>query len=150
MTASRIGPTPEFLEEQFDRELDRILGVAEPAEAPLPTEIAERGAVVPYAPPLDLIATADAFAVHVELPGARKENIEVHIAGPVLTITGRREAAPEGIVLIRGRDVGKFARTLRFPAPIDAARAEVTFEDGILTVVVPKPAPTPGQTIVVR
>ncbi len=76
----------------------------------------------------------------MELPGLRKENIELSLKDGLLTIGGeRKEEAVEGNKAARTeRFVGKFRRSVSLPTHVDANRVNAIYQDGILTVTLPK------------
>ena len=77
----------------------------------------------------------------VELPGMRKEDIEISLHDGMLTISGERkdESADEGEKDGRSeRFVGKFRRSISLPTRVDADKVNASYKDGILTVTLPK------------
>ena len=94
-----------------------------------------------WAPAMDVEETHDEVIVKVELPGLAREAIKVQAHGDTLVITGerRRETAPQDkTVHVVERSYGKFQRVLGLPAGVDGARATATYEQGVLTVRLPK------------
>lgn len=89
--------------------------------------------------PLDVWATADAFQVNTYLPGVNPEDVEITFEADELTIRGKFPAAPEGTEFIK-RELfhGSFARRLSFNVPVDADRIEAHFQNGLLTLTIPK------------
>jgi HSP20 family protein len=85
--------------------------------------------------------TKDEVVVTVELPGMAKDGIMVQAHGDTLTITGerRREAeTKDKTVHLVERGYGRFQRVLGLPAEVDGARAKATYEQGVLTIRLPK------------
>ena len=81
------------------------------------------------------------FRVEVELPGFCRDDIDLHLEGGSLRITGSRHGTqPDDKTTYHHRErfVGKFSRTLRLGAPIEPDQVEAVFKDGILTVTLPK------------
>ena len=93
-----------------------------------------------WTPPLDLYQDADNIIAVVELPGMRKEDIEISLHDGTLTISGERNSvASEGQDAERTeRFSGKFRRSISLPARVDAGKVAASYEDGILTVTLPK------------
>jgi HSP20 family protein len=90
--------------------------------------------------------TAHAVIVRLELPGLKREDIDVSIDRGSLRIRGEKRSAgrPQGRTYhLMERAFGRFERTIALPHNIDTARAELAYEDGVLTVIVPKTEPTP-------
>ena len=93
-----------------------------------------------WTPALDLYQTTDDIIALVELPGLRKEEIEISLHDGVLTISGeRKDETPEGDKTARTeRIVGKFRRSVSLPTRVDADKVTATYKDGILTITMPK------------
>ena len=93
------------------------------------------------APRMDISEDDKEIRVVAEMPGATPEHIEVTIDDDVLTIRGERESEREtkrrDYHLIE-RAVGVFQRSIRLPAPVDASQVQARFEDGVLTLTIPK------------
>ena len=93
-----------------------------------------------WTPALDLYQTNDDVVAVVELPGMRKEDIELSLQDGMLTISGeRKDETAEGDKNARTeRFVGKFRRSISLPTRVDANKVNATYKDGILTVTLPK------------
>ena len=91
-------------------------------------------------PALDLYQDPNNVVAVLELPGMRKEDIEITLHEGVLTIAGeRREAFAEGEKVTRTeRFVGRFCRSIPLPARVNAAQVTATYREGLLTVTLPK------------
>ena len=110
----------------------------------------ERG----WSPAVSASENADALEFVVELPGMRDEDISVELDNGVLTISGektetRTEGEDERYYLYE-RSFGSFSRSFTLPRTIDGANVEATFENGILTVTLPKAAEAKGRKIEIR
>ncbi len=93
--------------------------------------------------PLDIVQEEDKYVVRASLPGIDPENIEVSIDHGVLTIKGRTEAKAEdqredGKYMVRERRSGSFIRSLRLPETVDADQAKPNYDNGVLTITLPK------------
>jgi HSP20 family protein len=94
-----------------------------------------------WTPPLDLYQNNDNVVAVVELPGMRKEDIEISLHDGTLTIGGERksENGANGENATRTeRFTGKFRRSITLPTRVDANKVNATYKDGILTVTLPK------------
>jgi HSP20 family protein len=93
-----------------------------------------------WTPAMDLYQTTDDIVAMVELPGMRKEDIEISLHDGMLTISGeRKEEKAEGEKAARTeRFVGKFRRSISLPTRVDSNKVNATYRDGILTVTLPK------------
>ncbi|AYH45192.1 Hsp20/alpha crystallin family protein [Azoarcus sp. DN11] len=93
---------------------------------------------------VDVKEDNDAYEVHAELPGIRKEDIHVHIDGPVVSISAERKQEKEvkegERVLRTERYFGKVSRSFQLGQEIDEARSSARFNDGVLELSLPKKA----------
>jgi len=116
-------------------EIDRLF------EAPL-TELARTSHLLSgAAPALDIHEGKDNVVVTVELPGMKKEDIDVSLHDGCLSISGERkgEEKLENTEVYRSeRFFGRFQRTVTLPAAVAAAQIKAQYKDGILTVTLPK------------
>jgi HSP20 family protein len=89
---------------------------------------------------LDLYQTNDDVVAVVELPGMRKEDIEISLHDGTLSISGERKSeSSEGDKAARTeRFVGKFRRSIALPTRVDVNNVSASYKDGILTVTLPK------------
>jgi len=94
---------------------------------------------------LDVVDKGDRFSVKVDLPGVSKEDINVAVEGARLSVSGARRpvaansAAPEQIKVLRAeRPATRYARTLQLPQEVDGNAADASFENGVLTLTLPK------------
>ena len=93
-----------------------------------------------WTPALDLYQNNENLIAVLELPGMRKEDIEISLHDGMLTISGERKTqTQEGEQAERTeRYVGKFRRSITLPSRVDASKVSATYKDGILTVTLPK------------
>ncbi len=93
-----------------------------------------------WTPALDVYQNADNVVAVVELPGMRKEEIEISLHDGVLTIAGERQVgSAEGEKAERTERVtGKFRRSITLPTRVDAGKVAASYKDGVLTVTLPK------------
>lgn len=90
--------------------------------------------------PVDVYQTVDTVVIEAVLPGVKPEEVDITVEGNALTITGDTSSmipAREGLLLQEIRR-GRFVRTLNLPEGLEADKATATFEDGILTLRIPK------------
>src|SRR3982751_4711626 len=93
-----------------------------------------------WSPALDLYQNSDNVIAVVELPGMRKEDIDISLHDGMLTIAGeRRSSWGDGENAERTeRFSGKFRRSITLPTRVDAGKVSATYKDGILTITLPK------------
>jgi|SRR4030095_8275521 HSP20 family protein len=93
-----------------------------------------------WVPPVDLLETPDQYVIIAELPGVRREDLDIQMHDGRLTLSGmRRERnAPCEQYHRVERGHGTFSRTFHLHVPVDAARIVADLRDGVLTVTCPK------------
>jgi HSP20 family protein len=91
--------------------------------------------------PLDISENENEFVVKASLPGVRPEDVQITAHGDTLTIRGviKGEEEKKGDHYhLRERRFGEFQRTVKLSSAISADKAEARFEDGVLTLTLPK------------
>jgi HSP20 family protein len=97
-----------------------------------------------WVPALDVAERGDAYVVQAELPGVSPEQVDVAFEQNVLTIRGTKPASfdanndGELRVFAAERVHGSFERSVRLPEFVNADRISATFDNGLLTITVPK------------
>ncbi|PWK86856.1 HSP20 family protein [Lentzea atacamensis] len=92
-----------------------------------------------WAPLADVTETGEAYLVEVELPGVKRDDITVDLAGTELSISGEiKEKERQGLFRYRTRRVGQFSYQVTLPQDVDADKIQADLADGVLTVRVPK------------
>ena len=116
-------------------EIDRLFG------APL-AELARTSQLLSgWTPAMDVFEDKDNLYVRAELPGMRKEDIDVSLHDGSLSISGERrseEKYKEAEVYRAERFVGRFQRTVTLPTQVAADKVKAQYKDGILTITLPK------------
>ena len=90
---------------------------------------------------LDVEEKADAYIVRANLPGISQDNVSVNIHEDVLSISAETAAENRdetSTMLIRERRFGKLSRSLRFPSNVDGDAAQASYENGVLSITLPK------------
>lgn len=92
-----------------------------------------------WSPMADVSETEDAYVVEAEVPGVKRADINVDLAGRQLTISGeRKEKERQGWFRYRTRRVGRFHYSVTLPQDVDADKIDAKLADGVLTVRAPK------------
>jgi len=94
-----------------------------------------------WALPLDIYQTGDSVVVKTPLQGIKPEDVEVTIEGNTLTMRGESRAdeeAKEEDYILRERRHGTFCRSVTLPAGLDTDKAEASYENGVLTLSIPR------------
>jgi HSP20 family protein len=100
-----------------------------------------------FQPRLDVIDDGDALRIVAELPGLSREDLELEVVEDMLVLTGEKriesKSDEKGCYRVE-RAFGQFQRAIPLPSGVDLERAEANFENGVLTVRVPKAANEPA------
>lgn len=91
--------------------------------------------------PIDMYHTANEVVIKAALPGIKPEELDITISGNALTIKGETKAEEElkrEDYLYQERRYGAFSRTITLPSSLETDKAGATFENGVLTLTIPK------------
>ena len=105
------------------------------------------------APAVDMYQTDDDVIVKATLPGVKPEAIQISITGDALTLRGEVSEAnevSEATYHLKERRYGSFARSLTLPSPVVSDKARAEFENGVLTLTLPKAEEVKPKTINVK
>src|SRR2546423_537948 len=95
-----------------------------------------------WIPAMDLLEEGDHFVLRADLPGVSEQEVNVELEDNMLTISGERKSEQEerrdGYYRLE-RAAGSFSRSLTLPDGIDSESIEASFQNGVLTVRIPKP-----------
>jgi HSP20 family protein len=92
-----------------------------------------------WSPPVDIEEQDDAYVVEADLPGVKREDVNIELVGNQLTITGEiKEKERKGVLRKRTRRVGRFEYRVTLPDQVDAEKIEAKLNEGVLSVRVPK------------
>jgi HSP20 family protein len=135
LTERGFGPDP-FL--SLHREVNRLFDEAFRGFGP-PAAAGQGGGIVPAH--MDESETENEIRVRAELPGVSEKDVEVTLDDDLLTIRGEkrleRKDEKESFHFVE-RSYGTFQRSLRLPFPVDPEQVKASFENGVLTVTLPK------------
>lgn len=137
---SRPESSPDLfgtLQREVNRVFDQMFGARIPAS------------LGSFAPSIDMRETEQGLTLTAELPGLEEKDVELTLEGDLLTLSGEkcqeRSEDKEGMH-ISERSYGSFRRAIRLPWPAEPARANATFEKGVLTVTLPRPPEAKAAT----
>jgi HSP20 family protein len=105
------------------------------------------------APAIDMYQTEDEVVVKATLPGFSPDDVQINVTGDMLTLRGEtkhEEETQEKSWHIREHRFGRFERTIPLPVQVTADRANAEFENGMLTITLPKAEEVKPKTIAVR
>ena len=138
---TRFDPFNELVDDLFKGFLVRPMGY-EPREAAAPrmkVDVAEKNG---------------AYLVTAEIPGVRKEDIQVSIDGAQVTLAAElrqeREAGKDERVLHVERSYGKATRSFTLPQELDEDKVEAKYRDGVLELTLPKKAAAARRQIAIQ
>ncbi len=101
-------------------------------------------------PPADVLQTAEAIIVRIELAGLRGSELDVEVAGDRLTVRGTKQEPPRPAqaqfaqMEIMG---GPFEVSVPLPAPVNAEQASVEYSNGYLQIVLPRVVRVPDRHV---
>ncbi|MGV9933952.1 Hsp20/alpha crystallin family protein [Streptomyces olivaceoviridis] len=122
----------ESIAAEFDDLFERMNRFLEQAAGAMPS-------VRAFSPLADLHETDDTYVVEAELPGIKRDDIDVEVSERELRITGEyKEREREGVLRRSTRRTGHFEYRTLLPADVKAEEITATLADGVLTVTVPK------------
>ena len=100
-------------------------------------------------PPINVFQQADNLVAILELPGVKKDELEIQAKDNTIRISGKKTIAYEGGVSLhrRERHSGMFDRTLTVPIQIDADRIKAEYRDGVLALFIPRAESDKPRTI---
>ncbi|HVN16064.1 MAG TPA: Hsp20/alpha crystallin family protein [Anaerolineales bacterium] len=127
----------EAMDHLFDEAFTRPLGLMSNASAPA----------------IDMYQTDNEVVVKAALPGIKADDVQINVTGDVLSIKGeikQKEEVKEKAWHIREQHWGSFERNVLLPTEVVSDKAKAEFEDGILTVTLPKAEEARPKTITVK
>lgn len=133
MTPSSGGNWPEL--SRIRSEINRIF--EDPFSLAWPSTSFYEG----WAPPVDIYEDNDKYIVKAEVPGMRKEDLNVTLDGNTLNISGERKAEEEkreGESYRSERYFGRFQRSVTLPMAVEGDKIQANYKDGVLSIQVPK------------
>jgi HSP20 family protein len=118
----------------MQREIDRMFGS-------LQGGVLDNGDNASWLPAVDIVENDGAYVVRAELPGVNKDDVKITVLNDVLTIKGEKKnekESKENQFTRIERSYGSFQRSFTLPSSVESGKIEASFENGILTVTVPK------------
>ncbi|RKY78856.1 Hsp20/alpha crystallin family protein [candidate division KSB1 bacterium] len=106
-----------------------------------------------WSPTVDIAENENSYEIKVDVPGMKKKDLNISFKDNVLTLSGEKKEEKEdkGKNFFRKERVyGKFQRSFRIPQDIDPEKIKAKYEDGVLTVEVPKTESTKAKEIAIN
>lgn len=113
----------------------------------------QNGHSASWAPAVDVLEQADAIRIAAELPGVKPEDVKISVEANVLTIQGTKQQESEEKterVHRYERTYGSFARTFTLPRTVDTAHIKAGYDNGVLTITLPKAEQAKPRQIAVQ
>ena len=136
---------------------DRMMTLSRAMDDAMGGAVSGRGARSQlWLPVVDCYETENAFVIAADLPGVDSNEVDISFEQNTLTISGARKAtvqAPEQGELrlhLAERVSGQFARSIRLPEYVDAEKIDADYNNGVLTVTVPKAAAAKPRKIAIN
>lgn len=105
------------------------------------------------APAIDMYQTENEVVVKASLPGIKAEEVQINVTGDVLTLKGEAREEVENkdkAYHIREQRWGMFERSIGLPTAVKADKAQANFENGILTITLPKAEEAKPKSITIK
>jgi HSP20 family protein len=103
---------------------------------------------------LDVHEDEKNYVVTTELPGVKADDIKIHVDGDFLVIEGETQdqttQSENARPLVKERRYGHYSRRIRLPQPMNFDKADARYEDGVLTLTLPKAEEAQPKTIQVK
>jgi HSP20 family molecular chaperone IbpA len=135
------------MSDEMDQLFDRFIG------RPIASRFGQGGTSGKWMPPIEVVQLENRLVICVDLPGIRKEDVQIEVNRDRLTIEGERRddrrQAPAQAYRKSERSYGPFYRMIPLPAEADADSAQASMRDGVLEIAIPLPtsAQRPGRRI---
>jgi HSP20 family protein len=103
-------------------------------------------------PLVNVFNDGEDFVLVAELPGVKKEDLDIQVRGDTLRIQGKKAIAYDDGASVhrRERAAGQFDRTLTLPAEVDAAKVAAEYRDGVLTLRLPRAESAKPRTVTIN
>jgi|SRR6185369_13787939 len=134
-----MAPLKKIYLEELARIQERINSLFEQALLPADYEDTDGGLPGTWSPAVDVLETEDSYLLFAELPGVRREDIQLQARDQRLEISGRRQPLGENRNFLRmERSYGPFRRTFDLGTAAGMEEISAAFEQGILRILIPK------------
>ena len=132
------------LQSEIDQVFDRLFPSSGDAEA---------GNARIWAPRTDMVETNDNYVIRLDLPGMKKEDLHINLQDRQLSVSGERhhEKQDDGDEFVRvERSFGRFYRSFTLPRTVKESGIKANYENGVLTITVPKAEESKPRQITVK
>lgn len=128
------------MSEEMDQLFERFIG------RPMASRLGQGGTSGKWMPPVEVVQREGQLIIYADLPGVKREDVQIEINLDKLTIEGERreerlQSVPQGYRKSE-RSYGNFYRMIPLPAGADAESIQASMSDGVLEITVPVPAST--------
>ncbi len=147
----RRASEPTSMEQEMERLFDDMLG--RPWRRLGLPDWWRRRDLVPRQPAIEISEETDQVIVKAEIPGLKKEDLQVNLSEGLLTIRGERkheEEKKEKGYFYSERSYGSFSRSIQLPTEVQSGKAGATFKDGILEIRLPKTEQARQRSVAIK
>lgn len=147
-TLTRWTPAPDLVRDRFGRLFDEAF-----SDMLRPLTESDANPSRTWAPPVDIRESEEALVLALDLPGLRKEDVNITLENNVLTISGERrfEADQKNETIHRlERAYGAFTRSFTLGPTVQSDNVEANFLDGVLLIKVPKAEASKPRRIAIK
>lgn len=127
------------LHRDLDRLFDQVLG----------ERSSEMSSLTGFAPACEIEENDSHFMVSFDVPGVAKKDIQIEVRDEKLFVSGERRRASESKGATE-RGYGRFQRVIALPASVDVDKIEASYEDGVLTIALPKAESSKPRQIAIQ
>jgi len=130
MTLTKYNPDRIYRPNSFSSLLDKFFD-----------DTFQGGSQMDFSPSVDIAETDQAFEIQVQLPGVKKNDVDISLENDMITISGEKKYSDEKDEKnyhTRESFFGKFSRSFRLPDSVNADKISAKQEDGVLVVTLPK------------
>ena len=135
---TRLTRTPNRNLNSLQNEIDRVFDRFFPSREQTQESSSSRAV---WRPQMDLTETDESYRLHLDMPGMSKDELKISYQDNELVVSGERKSThtdeDEEFVRVE-RSFGQFRRSFTLPRTVDADNIDATYDNGVLTVTVPK------------
>lgn len=130
----------------FDRDFERLFDFYSPSRIENDKRVGLAGS---FAPSFDLLDKESHYVMSFDIPGVKKDDVKIEVNDGVLSVEGERKFEHREGDYVERRS-GHFKRMVQLPDGVEEENVEARFEDGVLSIALPKSKKTHPKTIAIK